>query len=222
MKARLVILSLVAVFIFAAAAVSGASSITLDFDSVSLSSGACTDGTVYLASFGVTFTSVSGGAAPAICDTTGSAVTPASSPNVFFGLPAVTNTDESYDLFFSTPLTQLSFTRATVDPVSALPPWDMFAYDAANNLLDSIVEPLRFPGPPAAVFTLDGPGITRVRVDAFNSAHVTFNHPPIDDLVLVTADPTAVPEPASVMLVVSGLAALGVKSRRRARRSREI
>jgi hypothetical protein len=137
---------------------------------------------------------------------------PSSSPNVFFGLPAVSNTDESYDLLFSVPLTQLSFTRATIAPNTALPPWSAFAFDASNNVLGSVVQPLMFPGPVAADFVLTGPGIVRLRFAAFNSAHVTFNHPPIDDLTLTTP---SVPEPAALMLLGTGLVRALFRQRRR-------
>ena len=154
---------------------------SLDFDSVNVPVGECVNAAAYLASFAITFVSVSGGASPAICNTAGSAVTPTSSPNVFFGLPAVTNTDESYHLVFDIPLLRLNFTRSTILSHTALPPWSASAYDASDNLLSSISRGVQFPGQPAETSTLSGPGITRVRFAAFNSAHVTLNHPPLDD-----------------------------------------
>ena len=214
MAARRRNLSLATGLIILNVGLSEAEPVTLNFDSVALAPGSCTDASAYLASFGISFVSISGGASPAICNEVGSAVTPSSSPNVFFGLPAVTNTDESYDLLFSTPLSELSFTRATVASNTALPPWSAFAFDASNNVLSSIVQPLMFPGPVAANFVLFGPDIVRLRVAAFNSAHVTFNHPPFDDLTL-----TPVPEPSSLVLLGTGLAAL-IRRRRSAKRRR--
>jgi hypothetical protein len=126
----------------------------------------------------------------------------------FFGLAAVTNTDESYDLLFASPLSSLSITRATVAAHTSLPQWSALAFDASNTLLDSVGEPAIFPAPTAAVFTLDGPGIARLRVNAFNSASRTFNHPPFDDMTLGVAE---VPEPA-LLLIGSGLTAHGPPS----------
>jgi hypothetical protein len=81
--------------------------------------------------------------------------------------------------------------------VTALPPWSASAFDASDNLLSSVSRGLQFPGPPAESFTLLGPGIVRVRFASFNSAHVTFNHPPIDNMVL-TGECTVVPGDVSL------------------------
>jgi Protein of unknown function (DUF3238) len=156
----------------------------LDFDSIPLAAGDCVDASAYLATYGITFASVGGAASSAICSSIGSAVTPTSGTNVFYGLPAVTNTDEAFDLVFDKPLDRVMFGRAQINPLTALPPWGVSAYDASGNVLSSISRGLAYPGPPAEQFTLTGPGIVRVRFEAFNSAHVTFNFPPIDDLIL--------------------------------------
>lgn len=174
------------------------STMTLDFDSVVLGPGACTDASSYLGSFGISFVPVSLGATGEICNVVGSPITPTSGTNVFFGLPPVTNTNVSYELLFATPQPELSFFRAGVAPHTSMPGWNAFAFDAFNNLLSSIVEPSLFPGPGAALFTLNGPGIVRVRVDAFNSAARTYNHPPFDDMVVEVA---AVPEPRFLLLL---------------------
>jgi hypothetical protein len=175
--------------VLAAASSVLAQTTVINFDGPNPPGGDCVDAAAYLASYGITFVPISSGATSIICDTAGTAAVPASPPNVFYTVPPVTNTDVSYELRFSTPLTQFAFTRAAIDPVTAIPPWSAFAYDAAGTLLSSIAEPLRYPGPPAAVFTMPGPGITRVRINAFNSAHVTFNHPPFDNMILTTPHP---------------------------------
>lgn len=199
---------LITLLVFVTGGRAEAASVVLDFDSVTLASGDCTDASGYLATFGVAFSPVSSGASGVICNVTGSAITPASGVNVFFGIPPVTNTNVSYDLLFSTPLTTWSVTRAGVASATSMPGWAASAYDASDTLLDSLVEPSLFPGPPAAPFTLSGPGITRVRVDAFNAAARTYNHPPFDDMILTT-----VPEPSLLMLLAPG--AVAACSRRR-------
>jgi hypothetical protein len=156
----------------------------IDFDAVSVTSGQCTGASAYLASFGISFVPVTSGAIGIICNATGTAAIAASAPNVFYGAPPVTNTDVSYDLMFSAPVEELRFTRAAISPLTAIPAWSASAYDDAGTLLSSVAQGLRYPGPPAESFTLTGPGITRVRVNAYNSAHVTFNHPPFDDVVV--------------------------------------
>src|SRR5436309_4426333 len=108
------VLCLLASFAFGPVNLLAAQGVTLDFDSVTLPPATCTDASPYLASFGITFVSVSGGASGAICNQIGTSATPSSPPNVFYGQPAITNTDESFDLVFSTALANLRFTRATV------------------------------------------------------------------------------------------------------------
>jgi hypothetical protein len=197
-------LSLGAILAIAPLAMPGAT--ILNFDSVALSAGACTDASAYLASFGITFAPVTPGATSIICNAVGSAVTPSSGSNIFYVVPPVTNQNVSYDLLFGTPLVGLSFTRTTVNPLAGVPPWNAFAYDASNTLLSSVGEGFRFPGPTAQVFTLNGPGITRLHVDAFNSIGTTFNHPPIDDFTMTTA-----PEANTCVLLGMALAGLGMR-----------
>jgi len=165
---------------------------TLDFTSVNLPPGGCTDASAYLATFGITFVPVSSGATAQICNATGSSIFPTSSPNFFFIGPAVTNTNVSGDLVFSTPVAQISFVTTAVSPVTSVPAWDAEAYDASNTLLSSVGEQSLYPGPGALSFTLPGPGITRFHFDAFNSAARTFNAPPIDHITL-TESCTATP-----------------------------
>jgi hypothetical protein len=180
--------------------------ITLTFDSVSLAPGACGSATSYLGSFGITFVAGTPGASGVICNQAfaGSATNPSSSPNVFFGVPLVTNHDVSYDLLFSTPLAELSFVRTEIITSAGVPAWNAYAYNSANALLDSVGQGFLV-GSAAQTFTLVGNGITRLHVDAFNSIGTTFNHPPLDNLTLTPA-----PELSTWMLSGSMLALLVV------------
>ncbi len=168
--------------------ISEAQTVTLNFASVSLPAGGCTDASAYLASFGITFVADTSGATAQICNASGSSIYPTSSPNFFFIGPPVTNTNVSGDLVFSTPVTQISFGTTAVSPATSVPGWDADAYNASSTLLSSVSEPSLYPGPGAMSYTLAGPGITRLHFDAFNSAARTYNFPPIDHFTLM---PTA-------------------------------
>src|SRR5258708_12526121 len=163
---------------------SDAQTVTLDFASVTLPPGGCTDASAYLATFGITFVPVSSGASAQICNATGSAIFPTSSPNFFFIGPSVTNTDVSGNLVFATAVSQITIGTTAVNPVTSVPAWDALVYDSSNTLLNSVSEPSLYPGPGALSFTLNGTGITRIHFDAFNSADRTFNAPPIDHITL--------------------------------------
>jgi hypothetical protein len=157
----------------------------LNFDSVSVAPGQCTSGTSYLASFKIGFEPIRGGASPQICNVTGTTITASTPPNIFFGGPSSTNTDAAYELMFPTPLASVSITRATVDPKTSLPPWTVTAFNQAGLVVSRVVQDGVFPGPSAAVFVLNGPGIVRLRVETFNGGGVaTYNHPPFDNLIL--------------------------------------
>jgi hypothetical protein len=94
-----------------------------------------------------------------------------------------------YRLDFAGPLESVSFTRTAIISTSGDAPWIAKALDAQGNVLASANEGFLI-GPSARTFTLIGPGITALEIDARNDiSQTTFNTPPIDNLTLVTPEP---------------------------------
>ena len=171
-----------------------AGSIVVNFDSVSVAAGQCADSSSYLSGFGIGFVGITNSTIPTICNATGSVLTPFSPPNFFVSNALVTNAPLSYELTFSQPLTSFSFVRIAESSSSTSPPYTITALDALGQVLSSVSEPFKF-GSPAVTFTLSGPGIVAIRVDANNSVASTLNEPPLDNFTLVTS----VPEPSSMI-----------------------
>jgi hypothetical protein len=114
----------------------------------------------------------------------------------------------SYTLTFSTLLDNLTFTRPGLGSAT-MSSWSATAYSASNAVLATASEGLMFFNTPSATFTLAGPGIDHVDFtdNAFSFAGTNFR---MDNLTLApvaVADAAAVPEPASLLLLGTGLLA---------------
>lgn len=175
----------------------------LNFDSIALSPGGCADGTAYLSSFGITFSS-SSGATPIICSGAGTTNTAVSGSNWFGAQPTVNNVPFSYTLTFATPLDSLSFSSINTASNITYPTWNATAYDGSTPV-GTVGQTVGF-GIPAQSFTIDGPDITSLTFSEFSTGQ-SINQMPIDDLTLVTPD-VATPEPSGLLLLGTSLLAL--------------
>lgn len=189
--------------------ISSAEAALLNFDSVDASSGNV-DATSYLASYGVTLTNNSPGTNVYIVDYRKFFdVVPPSLPNFITQMGS--NDPVSYTLTFVTPLTSVGFTRTRlVDPTGlAYPEWQVQVFNAAGAPGPSVGDYLRgyYGDNPAVTYTLTIPG------DFIKSVQVYSNNYHFAGMSAVTLDDfqgSPVPVPPALLLLSSGLAAMGV------------
>src|SRR4051812_1583297 len=167
-----------------AAAANGAT-VVVNFDSISTAAGAVTGSAVvdYLAGFGIAFSASDPGVVPVIL--TAAPWEPApSAPNIF----GTTGPGDgfSYTMRFANPAGSVTFTRPTLIATTpsgvTMATWSATAYDAFNNVLGSVGEPLlaSFGTIPAQTFSLSGPGIDHVvfftNVQNFAGTNLVFDN----------------------------------------------
>lgn len=189
----------------------GASTVTvLNFDSLSLANGACATGAAteaYLGGFGITFSSPTAGAIPQICNGVGTEITAVSGSNWLIATPPITNTNLSWTLTFSTPVDSVSWNDAVLSTIITYPTWNATAFDGSTPL-GTVGQTSAFGSGATQAFTINGPGITSLTFNAFNSTARSTNDVPIDNLTLATPS-SATPEPAgSGILFAIGSVAL--------------
>lgn len=189
----------------------------LNFDSVSVAPGGVVDGTAYLSSFGVTYSSPNPTAGPGTYNGVGTAITAVSGTN-FFGMNATSITNpESFSetLTFATPLNSVSWDTAILSTAITFPSWTATAYDGSTPV-GTVSQTGGFGTGTSAAFTITGPDITSLTFTDTYSGQSTAG-PTIDNLTLDA--PTSAPEidPTSALapLALLGGAVMIIRGRRK-------
>ncbi len=209
----LLISAITGLILSATAVKTTAQTIELNLNSVDASAGPV-DATSFLASYGISLSSVmttdpTGPGYTASVDIEANSggnsdVELSSPPNFLIELPSgppPAPADVTYTMNFSTPLTSFSFERGG-DPEgdSETPPWSVTAY-VGNMEVDSVGSPYfdSWTGQGPETFTLTGDGITSITISAsgYNNgvSPAGIASIPMDEIIL-----TPVPEPTTLAL----------------------
>lgn len=209
----------VLLLVFALTDQTGATTLVLNFDSVSVPAFGTADATSYLAGFGISLSDVTPGGGIVIRNDSDPSnfIVPPSLPNTLSYASFVGQIPNTFTLNFATPLDSVAFTRPELIAGSSgvtHPEWSAHAFNSLDTEVAAVGQGLiaAFSNVPAQTFTLSAPDIRKVRIDSNNFAFASTVGVVIDDLVL-----TSVPEPGTLLLLGSGFTAIGALALRRNR-----
>lgn len=201
---------------------------TVNFDSISTTAAPFfvtgTPVTNYLAQYGITMVNNTPGTQVDVlcanasynssCTTGTGAIYAPSGPNVLMQQGGLYG--ESYTLYFSNPLSTVSFSLAGANSANLFAQWSATAYDASNATLSGAGGGGGLQNYNILTYTLNGPAIDHVTFysNCFGACGVQLA---IDDVSSPDITQTETPEPSSLMLLGTGALSLGRMVMRRKR-----